>query len=77
MFLSQDPVLSYITLDSIKSDLTQFTFTAWFKFSVGLKKYHLMSYKTSDQIDVFNAEFQADYKSVDKFVGAILQCNEP
>ena len=66
-------MLSYITLDSIKSNLTQFTFTAWFKFSVGLKKYHLMSYRTSDQIDVFNAKFQAEYKSVTKFEGKILQ----
>ena len=76
MFSSQDPVLSYITLDSIKSHLTQFTFTAWFKFSIGLNKYNLLSYRTTDQINVLNVEFYADSQSVDHFVGRILQDSE-
>ena len=76
MFLSHDPDLSYIMIDNITTDLTQFTFTTWFKFSVGLSKYHLLSYRTSDQIDVLNVEFLADNQSVNKFAGRILQRDE-
>ena len=76
MFSSQDPVLSYIKLDNITTALTQFTFTTWFKFSVGLENFNLLSYRTSDQIDVLNAQFIADSQSVDRFLGRILQHKE-
>ena len=76
VFSSQDPVLSYIEMDSIKSDLTQFTFTAWFKFTIGLKKYNLLSYRTSDEIGVINLQFYADSQSVTSFKGKIIQDNE-
>ena len=73
MFSSQDPVLSYIEMDSIKSELTQFTFTAWFKFTIGLNKYNLLSYRTSDEIGLINVQFRADSQSVNIFRGQILK----
>ena len=76
VFSSQDPVLSYIEMDSIKSELTQFTFTAWFKFTIGLKKYNLLSYRTSDEIGLINVQFRANSQSVNKFRGEILKHSE-
>ncbi|XP_028395050.1 sushi, von Willebrand factor type A, EGF and pentraxin domain-containing protein 1-like [Dendronephthya gigantea] len=73
VFSSQDQNLSYIEMDSIKSNLDQFTFTAWFKFKPGIKKYHLLSYKTNGNIDFINLFFHADKQSVDRFTGKILQ----
>ena len=77
MFSSQDPVLSYIEMqDSIKSNLTQFTFTAWFKFIIGIKKYNLLSYRTTDETGVINVQFRAESKSVTNFIGQILKRSE-
>ena len=59
--------------DSIKSNLIQFTFTAWFKFTIGIKKYNLLSYKTTDETDIINVQFYAESKSVTNFIGHILK----
>ncbi|XP_028411266.1 sushi, von Willebrand factor type A, EGF and pentraxin domain-containing protein 1-like [Dendronephthya gigantea] len=51
VFSSQEPLRSYVEVDNmITTDLTQFTFSTWFKISRGEKKYDFFSHKTDNNV---------------------------
>ncbi|CAB3991322.1 sushi, von Willebrand factor type A, EGF and pentraxin domain-containing 1 [Paramuricea clavata] len=74
VFTSQSPVLSYIETDNIKSELSQFTFTAWFKISIGFQWYQLLSFMVNNMPGNINLRFETGSTksyAIGYFVGEI------
>ena len=44
----------------IKSNLNQFTYTAWFKISIGLRWFQLLSYMVHDVDGYINLRFETE-----------------
>ena len=78
-FQSQHPVQSYIEMDDIvKSDLSEFTFTVWFKISMKLNCYQLLSYMVNGEDGHINLHFKSEAnRGIRFFVGQVAQISKP
>lgn len=64
-------------MDEIKTDLTQLTFTTWFKIAAGLQVYHLLSYMANevpDQITLFFSTYNDG--AINIFCGGVNRKDE-
>jgi hypothetical protein len=59
LFQSQQPEPAFIEMDDvINSDLSEFAFSAWFKFSVKLQSYQMVSYMVNGTDGHINLYFK-------------------
>ena len=77
-FQSQHPVLSYIEMDNvIESDLSELTFTAWFKISMKLNWYQLLSYFVNGEDGHINLHFECEAnRGIRLFAGQVAQVSK-
>lgn len=77
--LSNQPVKSYVQINAIEKDLNQLTISVWFKMSIGLNDYHLVSYAANGSTGFIDLSFHAANGKaglVSSFLGGVALQNE-